>query len=135
PEEAILREIGKWLSTNGEAIYGTRPWRVYGEGPTEVVAGSFSDTKRAPFTGQDLRFTAKGDVLYATALAWPEREVTIRSLGTASPHHAGGIGEVTLLGHDGPLRWTRSESGLTVEMPDRKTGDHAFSLKIAPKRG
>ena len=61
PEQRILREIGQWLTVNGEAIYGTRPWTTFGEGPTAVVEGPFADTKRAAFTGQDIRFTRKGD--------------------------------------------------------------------------
>ena len=79
PEQEILRGIGRWLKTNGEAIYGTRPWAVYGEGPTEVVGGSFNDTKRQAFTGQDIRFTTKPGALYAIALAPPEPRTRSRS--------------------------------------------------------
>ncbi|MBM3190398.1 MAG: hypothetical protein FJZ90_16980, partial [Chloroflexi bacterium] len=86
-EEEILLEIGRWLAINGEAIYATRPWKVYGEGPTEVVGGQFADTKRPAFTAQDVRFT-KGDVLYASVLGWPERgEATIQSLGAQLTLH------------------------------------------------
>ena len=80
PEQEILREIGRWLKVNGEAIYGTRPWAVYGEGPTEVVGGSFNDTKRQAFTGQDIRFTTKPGALYAIALAWPGKTFTVKAL-------------------------------------------------------
>src|SRR2546426_10118854 len=98
PQEKILREIGQWLSINGEAIYGTRPWKAYGEGPTKVAGGSFNDTKRKPFTGEDLRFTTKGDTLYAIALAWPEKgKLTVRSLATSANYTKGKIKEVRLL--------------------------------------
>ncbi len=83
-EEKILLEIGDWLLVNGEGIYGTRPWKVYGEGPTKVVAGSFADTKRSEFTGRDIRFTTKGNSLYAIVLGRPEKdEVIIQSLSTS----------------------------------------------------
>jgi len=130
PEERILLEIGKWLAINGEAIYGTRPWKVFGEGPTEISEGSFTDTQRVAFTGEDIRFTAKGDTLYAVALAWPGEQFIIKSLGTSSLLWSGEVDSISLLGYNGQLEWSRDESGLTVKMPHRKPCEHAFVLKI-----
>ena len=73
-EEALLLAIGKWLTVNGEAIYDSRPWKVFGEGPTEVTTGAFTDTKRQMFGERDIRFTTRGDILYATVLAIPEKD-------------------------------------------------------------
>jgi alpha-L-fucosidase len=129
-EEKILLDIGAWLSVNGEAIYGTRPWKVFGEGPTPVVGGSFNDTKRSAFTGQDIRFTSKGGALYAIVMAWPEGEVTIRSLARGAALFSDEIRSVSLLGSREALNWTRDASGLKVRMPARKPCDHAFALKI-----
>ena len=71
PERDILQAIGAWLRANGEAIYGTRPWRVYGEGPTRIPGGAFTDTERDAFTGADIRYTARGRALYALVLGRP----------------------------------------------------------------
>ena len=85
PEVAMLRAIGGWLRVNGEAIYGTRPWTQFGEGPTKIVEGPFADTKRKPFTSQDVRFTTKGPLLYATVLDWPaDEQVLIKSLAKSA---------------------------------------------------
>jgi alpha-L-fucosidase len=130
PEEQMLREIGAWLSVNGEAIYGTRPWKVFGEGPTEVSSGSFTDTKRSEFSSQDLRFTTKGDVLYAIALGAPEGELTVRSLGTHLRLAPREIASVEMLGVEGPLQWSRDEAGLRVAAPRELPCGHAVALKI-----
>ena len=131
PEQQMLLEIGRWLEVNGEAIYGTRPWKVFGEGPTEVVEGSFGDTKREAFTGEDLRFTRTESALYATALGWPDDgKLTIRTLAEKAVNRPLTIGSITLLGSDAQLQWAQDAEALTVELPAEKPCEHAFVLKI-----
>lgn len=130
PEQELLREIGRWLAINGEAIYGTRPWEVFGEGPTEVGEGSFTDTRRAAFTNQDFRFTRKPDALYAVCMGWPAGTVTIRSFGSASSVQASQIKSVTMLGVDAPLTWAQTAEGLTITPPAVAPCDHAVTFKI-----
>jgi alpha-L-fucosidase len=133
PEQVMLREIGGWLAVNGEAIYGTRPWQLFGEGPTEIGEGSFIDTQRTAFTGQDIRFTTKDNALYAICLAWPGEAVNITSLSTNSPVPAGKIGGISLLGIPGSLSWEQNEAGLTVQTPAQKPGEYAYTFKIMLK--
>jgi alpha-L-fucosidase len=128
PEQKILLEIGRWLAVNGEAVYGTRPWTVFGEGPTSVPDGGFSDTKRSAFTARDFRFTTKGGLLYAVALAWPEGgKMVVQSLASGKAM----VKDVALLGYHGRLPWTQTAAGLEVTVPVQKPGDHAYTLKIA----
>jgi alpha-L-fucosidase len=131
PEQAqkSLLEIGRWLQLNGEAIYGTRPWKVFGEGPTQVLKGGFTDRKQKPFTAGDIRFTRKGSTLYAILLEWPGREITIKSL---VPANLAGrrIASVALLGHKGALPWKPGPNGVTIGLPGTPPGDYACALKI-----
>jgi alpha-L-fucosidase len=130
--EKILLDLGQWLSVNAEAIYGTRPWKVYGEGPTKVVGGSFKDTATHPFTAQDIRFTTKGGALYAIALAWPQDgKLIIKSLGTAASIWNADIKTVELVGSAAHLKWQRGKDGLRIELPAEKPCEYAISLKIS----
>jgi len=135
PDEVqkILLEMGHWLAVNSEAIYATRPWKIYGEGPTKVVGGSFKDTATRGYTAQDIRFTARGNTLYAIALAWPEDgRLLIKSLATGSDLTKREIQTVQMLGAKAQVKWTRTEDGLAVELPSPKPGDYPFTLKIFP---
>jgi alpha-L-fucosidase len=130
PEQAILLEIGKWLDINGEAIYGTRPWVKFGEGPTEVPEGYFTDTRRQAFTGADIRFTSKEKTIYAILMAWPGSQAVIQSLGTQPLLLDGTIQQIELLGTPVKLTWSKNEAGLAVTLPLEPPGQHAHVLKI-----
>jgi alpha-L-fucosidase len=132
PEQVqqILLEVGAWLKINGDAIYGTRPWKLYGEGPTKVAAGPVHDTKIPPFTAEDFRFTAKGDTLYAIEMAWPSgREAVIHSLAT-SPGSNQKVESVTLLGSGARLRFQQSSDGLHIQLPRQAPGKYAYAFRL-----
>lgn len=136
-ERKIVEEITAWMKVNSEAIYSTRPWTIFGEGPAikdvaPLSAQGFNEGKGKPFTAEDVRFTTKGNVLYAFLMGWPgENEARIESLGYISKHIDGKkVGKVSMLGYKGELVWQQLADYLGVKMPLTAPCDHAVVLKI-----
>lgn len=128
--QQVLRSVGSWLTLNGEAIYGTRPWRIYGEGPTKVVEGAFHDTETESYTPADFRFTTHGDTLYAIELAWPANgEAIIHSLGTAPGEQH--VASVELLGVSSKLSFQQVPDGLHIQLPANQPCDYAYTFRIS----
>jgi alpha-L-fucosidase len=153
-QQDVLRAIGRWLKVNGEAIYSTRPWIKFGEGPAADAAADAMVAARAKgfagrtngqnqgnavvgggglprkgYTPQDIRFTRHGDTLYATVMSWPDGEALITSLASGQTP-PGKIEQVELLGHAGALTFTQDAAGLHVKFPAEKPCDYAYALKI-----
>jgi alpha-L-fucosidase len=132
PDEVqqVLLDVGVWLKVNGDAIYGTRPWKIYGEGPTKVAAGSFHDTDTADYTAEDFRFTKKGNVLYAIELGWPASgEAVIHSLGK-SALGSQEITAITLLGADAKLEFQQQPDSLRIKLPAQAPGKYAYVFRV-----
>ncbi|HVU18111.1 MAG TPA: alpha-L-fucosidase [Candidatus Didemnitutus sp.] len=142
PDEIqVLRELGDWMDVNAESIFGTRPWKVYGEGPAQSSAkkGQFDGIADVgQFTAQDVRYTTKGPVLYAIVLGWPEDGkvdlAAFRDGGTANF----AVGKVRLLGSKAAVPFSQDESGLHVHLPGgpspSKASSSAIVLKITQAR-
>jgi alpha-L-fucosidase len=128
-EEAIVDEFTRWTRRNGEAIFATRPWHKFGEGPTKPPpAGAFGEDKQKPFTSEDVRFTQKPDALYAIFMDWPQGESAITSLGGQALPDAE-VERVDLLG--GPeLQFRRDAKALRVTLPPPQDGAFIPALRI-----
>jgi alpha-L-fucosidase len=141
-EVAFLKEMARWTAVNGEGIFSTRPWKVFGEGPSTAPVpaegnrhGGQSDVAKTPFTAEDIRFTASkdGKTLYAILLGWPANgQIAIKSLAAGTADYTDKIGDVQLLGSKQKLVFSRDTAALTVTLPAEKPCDTAYVLKITP---
>jgi alpha-L-fucosidase len=132
-EMKVLEGITSWMALNSEGIHATRPWKIYGAGPsTEVTVEQtgFNENKQPDLTAQDVRFTTKGKILYAFVMGIPMGEFVIKPLGTHSPQQPGKILNVELLGYQIKLRWKQENQGLKIRMPLVKTSDIALAFKV-----
>jgi len=128
------------MAINSEAIYATRPWKIFGTGPQSMVtknekevnaAQQFNERNRKEFTYEDIRFTTKGKNLYAFFMGWPNNGLlTIKALGTGSEQKIGRIEAIELLG-GGKLDFTIDEVGLHLNLPSQKPGQHAYAIKLS----
>ena len=125
----MLEQLAAWTAVNGEAIYGTRPWLVYGEGKVRPKGGAFHED--FAYTADDIRFTTKGKTLYAVALGWPkDGRLLVRSLAKPAQGSGNAIAAVGLLGYQGSLAWKQTADGLLVTLPAEKPCDYTCALKI-----
>jgi len=136
PDEVrhTLLDIGAWLKQNGEAIYDTTPWKVYGEGPTQVQPGFGHDVDTKPYTAEDFRFTQKGNTVYAIEMAWPsDGRAVIHALGSKQQGKGLEITNVTLLGSEGKLEFHQTSDALEVQLPAQPgsvVARYALALRI-----
>jgi alpha-L-fucosidase len=131
-EMAIIESITAWMAVNSEGIYASRPYKIFGAGPgAEIKAGNaqFNESTRQDLTAEDVRFTRKGDTLYAFVMGWPGQQAVIPSLATNAKQGVGKIQNVELLGA-GKMKFTQNEIALTVQLPEKQPSEHAIAFKI-----
>jgi alpha-L-fucosidase len=136
-EIAILKELGAWMKINGESIYSTTPWKVFGEGPIadstiELKDQGFNDASYTNAGADEIRFTQTARALYVTALAWPTEgnEIRVKSLAEGNDLYTGRIKSITLLGY-GKVKFDRTSDALIVHLPEKRLNEIAPVLKIA----
>jgi alpha-L-fucosidase len=137
-ERKVVEGITAWMKVNSESIYATRPWKIFGEGPAQEKTAKldgpgFNEGKSKPFTYEDIRFATKGDVLYATALGWPQDgKLVIKSLKKNSEHFQKEIQKVEWVPTKQSLTFERNENGLKVSLPEKTSDElnYANVIKI-----
>jgi alpha-L-fucosidase len=128
----MLIEMGEWLKINGESIYETRPWTVFGEGPTRIKRGGHKiEKQKIAYTNTDIRFTKKGDhTLFAIVMDKPNGDITIKSLSSDLSILEGTIDRIEMLGSDEVIKWQQTANGLQIKRPKTIPSDFAISFKI-----
>jgi alpha-L-fucosidase len=124
------------MAVNSEGIYSTRPWKMFGDGPVATAPAPvpgrggprFGEQLRKDLTAEEVRFTTKGNTVYAFVMGWPEKETVVKPLGAGNAGMK--VANVAMLGFQGKLQWTQDAAGLKVQMPPAKPCDHAIALKV-----
>jgi alpha-L-fucosidase len=124
-ERKIVEGVATWTQRYGEAIFASRPWRLSGEGPTQVASGQFGEGKLKPFEAADIRFTTKGATLFAMTLGQPAGAVHIKSLTGR-----GKVERVEIVGSSGQLSFQQDADGLHVTVPAGASHSYGIALKI-----
>jgi alpha-L-fucosidase len=130
-QKEVLLGLGEWLDQYGVAIYGTRPWYTYGEGPTKEPEGHFNKHReflKIVYSAEDVRYTTKGNTIYATILGWPEGKDEI--LFTAFKDQNLSVEDITLMGSVDKINWALETSGLRVDLPEKIVDKMAIVYKI-----
>jgi alpha-L-fucosidase len=127
-EVAFLQGLAQWTKVNGEGIFGSRPWLVFGEGPTQVPRGRAGDNV-IPYTAEDMRFTTKGGKLYLFLLAESTGPVAVKSLGLESPTGRR-VKEIALVGSAESVRWQQAGVALTIEPPAVRPSADVISYRV-----
>jgi alpha-L-fucosidase len=138
-ELAVVQDIAKWMDVNKESIFGTRPWKIFGEGPASEIPAStrqgglsFNEKGAKPFTADDIRFTSKGNTLYGIVLGVPNKPLNIKSLGNSAGLVPGKISSISLLGDTNEVHWTQNDDALEIDPPISKPAtDYAIVYKIS----
>ena len=137
-EYKVVKEIGHWMQINGESIYGTRPWVIFGESHASneadpIRAQGFNEGS-LNYSASDIRFNKKGDkTVYVTVLGVPEEDITVKALGSKTEQNARKIKSITLLGSEEAIAWTQSKDGLTIAKPSDTPSPEAIVFKVVLK--
>jgi alpha-L-fucosidase len=134
-QKEVLIKLGIWLDKYGEAIYGTRPWYTYGEGPTKEPEGHFrfhEEFLKIKYSEKDYRYTTKGDFVYTSILGWPgtNQELIFSAFAKDKLTSENRVRTVSLLGYEGDLEWSWDDSGLRVVTPSTIVDDMAVVFKV-----
>jgi len=136
-QQQILLTMGKWLRQNGQAIYGTRPWKVHHEGPIDKLQYERRGHSRWRFkncNAEDIRFTCKENTLYAITLGCPNaNKLTIKTLAADTRLSSEGIDGISLLGSNETIRWSQNTEALVIELPKKLPNDIALAFAIRVK--
>jgi alpha-L-fucosidase len=136
-QKKVLLELGAWLETNGEAVYDTRPWITFGEGPTKEPEGHFSNHRafeKLVYSNKDMRYTVKGNTVYATFFGWPDgNSVLLETFAKDAIDGDLKVNEISMLGYDGELKWELKDNGIEITMPDQVVNEMAIVFKMKTK--